>query len=176
MEHVTSSALTFPSAPATARREYNHDYPDEDQYHAVAIYEIANVVVQDVPAVAWNDSNRLYLLFEYNHNINNKSIPVNHPILFKTTTVEQRNSNQVISWNGTIVKLPNQNGQESLKIYVYHECLAIQDKLVGLCEIKLSALCQERMSSYSTDLYDSTSIVKRKRKGLISFDFALKNG
>ena len=193
LEHISSSALTFPSAPPTARREYAKQFSDATASNnalsqdSTLVYEIANAVVQDVPNVAWNDSNRLYLLFEYHQPVQSKIVlPTLHPILFKTFTIEQSQKMSYLEWKGHIAAFPvfATSNQVStpvghdcvLKVFVYHECLAIQDKLVGLCEIKLSQDMNTTTQQVTTDLFDSTNIIKRKRKGIISFDVLKKPG
>ncbi len=140
------------------------------------VFILSNLSIKEVQNAAWNDDNRLYVLIDYS--LNN---------CLRRSETQSAKSNH-IQWAGNMISVPVSTSineklhhGELLKFFVYHECLAIQDKLVGLLEVFLPSLYLDnktivRNSQFVGDLYDSTNLVKRKRKGILSFEWRICKG
>jgi hypothetical protein len=132
------------------------------------LFSILDLTVSDVPNVAWKENNNLYLLIE------------NQSWLYKTDILYEAGKKGV--WKGKIadldlvVKGKSPRSSTTLKFFVYHSCWAIQDKLIGICEIPITqfdASLPEAfdVQSYSTKLYDSSNVIKRRMCGDLSFQW-----
>jgi hypothetical protein len=132
------------------------------------LFSILDLTVSDVPNVAWKENNNLYLLIE------------NQSWLYKTDILYEAGKKGV--WKGKIADLDlvakgkSPRSSNTLKFFVYHSCWAIQDKLIGICEIPITqfdASLPEAfdVQSYSTKLYDSSNVIKRRMCGDVSFQW-----
>lgn len=136
------------------------------------VVTLQNMAVCDVANVAWNENNNLYILIE------------NQSWLFKTDVLYESGTKG--HWKGNIVNLdlfsssPRGNSSNTIKMFVHHACWAIQDKLIGFCEIPISVFNPSSpsfdLNDYSTVLYDSTNLIKRKVRGSLSFQWKFEKG
>jgi hypothetical protein len=147
------------------------------------VFVVGDLSLRDIVKDVDDTNNHVYALLEYHVN----------QCLFRTETVvmDPSRASASVGWSGDVLSIPispsfdekSQNG-ELLKVFVYSECLAIQDKLQGVCEIFLPSLyvISNQPSSrlfaaqYCGDLFDSSNFVKRKRKGTISFNWSIRKG
>lgn len=117
---------------------------------------LSNLQLRDLPNVIMNHPNCLYAVWEVDG------------WGFRGDTQKDAGSQAV--WPGTLVHLPVSGS--TLRVYVYHECEVLADKLIGCMEVSMSSLMDsDDGGRHSGVLYDSSHKLRRKARGEMQFDY-----